>query len=72
MGITRELVEQVLKNPEQIVKGYQEAWIAQSRHKNGLLRVVFVEVGGACKILTVYWTSKVEKYWEVKPDEDSL
>ena len=38
----------------------------------GLLRVPFVEVEEGRKILTVYWTSRVEKYWEVNNDEDSV
>jgi len=39
------------------------ALVAQVRRANGLLRVPFVEVTEGRKILTVYWTSKVEKYW---------
>jgi len=66
LGITRELVERVLENPEQVVEGYQGARIAQSRYRDGLLRVVFVEHGVERKVLTVYWTSKVGKYWEAK------
>jgi hypothetical protein len=30
------------------------------------MRVVFVETEDARKILTVYWTSRVERYWKEK------
>jgi hypothetical protein len=65
-GITREEVENAVMNPEQIVFGDKDAMVAQVRRVDGLLRVPFVEVGGARKILTMYWTSKVEKYWKEK------
>ncbi len=37
--------------------------VDQSKFKNGLLRVPFVQQYEVRKILTVYWTSKIEKYW---------
>ena len=64
LRITRQEVENMVKNPEQIVPGDQDALVAQSRRGNGLLRVPFIEVEGNRKVLTVYWTSKVEKYWK--------
>jgi hypothetical protein len=64
LAITRQEVEASLMNPEQIVPGDCGASVAQSRRGSGLLRVPFVEVGGGRRILTVYWTSKVEKYWQ--------
>lgn len=72
LGITREEIEEVLTNPEQIVPGDLGALIAQSRRGNGLLRVPFVMAGEERKILTVYWTSKVEKYWKEHDDANSL
>ncbi len=63
LGITRQEVENALSAPEQVVPGDLGAWVAQVRRGEGLLRVVFVESEGAYKMLTVYWTSKVEKYW---------
>ena len=63
-GITRGEIENVLLNPEQIVPGDIDALVAQTMRRNGLLRVPFLEVEGGRKILTVYWTSKVEKYWK--------
>jgi hypothetical protein len=64
LGITRQEVEDLLMNPEQIVPGDRGTSVAQSRRGSGLLRAPFIEVGGDRKILTVYWTSKVEKYWK--------
>ena len=49
LGITKQEVEDILKNPGQIVPGDLEAKVAQ--------------------ILTVYWTSKVDKYWKGVLDE---
>lgn len=64
LRITRQEVEALLKDPEQVVLGDREVLVAQGRRGSGLLRVPFVEVGGNRKILTVYWTSKVQKYWK--------
>lgn len=62
LGITRAEVEQVLIAPEEIVPGDLEILVAQTRRGNGLLRVPFVQVGDDRRIVTVYWTSKVDKY----------
>lgn len=72
LGITRSQVEDVVRNPEQIAAGYRGTLVAQSRCAGGLLRVPFVEAGSERKVLTVYWTSKVNKYWEVTDDANSL
>jgi len=68
LGITRQEVEDLLRDPEQLVPGDLEALVAQARRGNGLLRVPFVEAEGERKILTVYWTSKVEKCWREEQD----
>lgn len=72
MGITRREVENLLGNPNQIAPGDRDTLVAQARRGNGLLRVPFVEVGEERKILTVYWTSKVEKYWKGGADANSI
>jgi len=64
LGITKQEVENLVNNPEQIVPGDMGASIAQARNRNGLLRVPFTEISEGRKILTVYWTSKVERYWK--------
>lgn len=63
-GVTRQEIENLLANPPQIVPGDQGVLVAQMRRGKGLLRVIFVGLGGERKILTVYWTSKVDKYWK--------
>jgi hypothetical protein len=64
LEITRQEVENMIRNPEQIVPGDQNILVAQSRRSNGLLRVAFEGIGSDRKILTLYWTSKVQKYWK--------
>jgi hypothetical protein len=36
---------------------------------NGLLRVPFARTGDSLRIITVYWTSRIEKYWEGKSED---
>ena len=71
-GITRQEVENLLMDPEQIMPGDQDALVAQARRGSGLLRAPFIEAEGKRKILTVYWTSKVEKYWKEEQNADSI
>ena len=71
-GITRQEVENLLMNPEQITPGDQDALVAQVRREGGLLRAPFIETKGRRKILTVYWTSKAEKYWKEERNADSI
>jgi hypothetical protein len=63
-GVTKEEVENLVKNPEQIILGHIDVLVAQGKMYNGLLRVPFKKVEKDRKVLTVYWTSKIEKYWE--------
>lgn len=62
-GITREQVEAVVISPEQIVAGHAGLRVAQTRIDYGLLRIPFFEVEGDRKIVTVYWTSRINRYW---------
>lgn len=64
LGIKKQEVENLMSNPDQVVPGDKDILVAQARNRNGLLRVPFLEIGGDRKILTVYWTSKIEKYWK--------
>lgn len=64
LGITREEVESVILNPEQIVPDDEGVFVAQSRRGDGLLRVPFVEIGATKRILTLYWTNQVRRYWQ--------
>ena len=62
--ITRAEIERVILNPDQLVHGDLNILIAQSRRGDGLLRVAFIETQMGRKVLTLYWTSKVSKYWK--------
>jgi len=63
LGIKKAEVERVVRNPEQIVPGDREVLVAQSKALGGLLRIPFAATGEDRRILTIYWTSKVERYW---------
>lgn len=62
LGITKMEIENLLRNPGQIVPGDLNVQVAQSKTRGGLLRVAFFEAKAERKIVTVYWTSRVEKY----------
>jgi hypothetical protein len=64
LGISRAEVEAVLSRPEQIVPDDEGVMVAQSRRGNGLLRIPYAEVGVSKRILTVYWTNQVKRYWQ--------
>lgn len=70
-GITRQDVVDVVEGPEQVVLGDRGAFVAQSRKGQGLLRVPFIEAEGKRKILTVYWTSYVQRYWKEDNQDDA-
>ena len=72
LQISIEEIEDCVENPEQIVPGDMDVLVAQNRTRGGLLRVPFVEFGESRKIITIYWTSKVEKYWKERDDEDKV
>jgi hypothetical protein len=56
-------VENIVCNPQQIMQGDLDAFVAQFKKDDGLLRIPFKYVGEDIKILTIYWTSKTNKYW---------
>lgn len=64
LAITKQEVEDLLTEPEQVISGDMNIQVAQARTRNGLLRVAFVEQEENRKVLTVYWTSKISKYWK--------
>jgi len=68
LGVTREAVEAVLQSPGQVVPGDVGALIAQAPYGDGLLRVVYREDAGTQRILTLYWTSRVSRYWKGEGD----
>jgi hypothetical protein len=72
LGITRLEIEKLLSNPTQVVPGDLGVSVAQIKRANGLLRVPFVDVAGGRKVLTLYWTSKVSKYWREEENANSV
>lgn len=67
LGITRQEVEAVLLEPEQIVFE-DDILVAQSKRGRGLLRIPFVEIGETRRIITLYWTNQVKRYWQENND----
>ncbi|MBP0028424.1 DUF4258 domain-containing protein [Roseofilum reptotaenium CS-1145] len=67
-GITREEVEAVVTNPQQIILE-DDVLVAQVKRGNGLLRVPFVEIGKTKRILTLYWTNQIKRYWQENSHE---
>jgi Domain of unknown function (DUF4258) len=63
LSITKEEVEAVLQNPQQVVTE-NDVQVAQAKRGNGLLRVIFAEIGGTHRILTLYWTNQIKRYWQ--------
>ena len=66
--ITREAVETVLSYPEQVVSE-DDVLVAQSKLGKGILRIVFIELGESKRILTLYWTNQVKRYWQERNHE---
>ncbi|MCK4356127.1 DUF4258 domain-containing protein [Candidatus Bipolaricaulota bacterium] len=66
--IARETVEELIRKPQQVIKGKGNKQIVQGimnrANQEFLLRVVYIEEEGMTKVITAYWTSKIDKYWE--------
>ena len=66
-GIPVEVLEMVLEAPEQIVEGYGGKKVYQSRVPSEgnpfLIRAILAEDVTPPLVVTVYRTSKVQKYW---------
>jgi len=66
--IAKETVEELIRDPQQVIKGKGNKQIVQGimnrANQEFLLRVVYIEAAGTMKVITAYWTSKIDKYWE--------
>jgi hypothetical protein len=69
LRITRDEVESLINSPAQVVSGDMGILVAQTKTRDGLLRVPFARTGDSLRIITVYWTSRIEKYWEGKSED---
>jgi len=69
-GIKKNIVEETLKTPGQVIKGGANRETAQSIFKRDdkdfLFRVIYTKKEDSIKVITAYWTSKIDKYWEGK------
>jgi hypothetical protein len=70
-GIPETIVHQVLNRPEQRISVHRGRDVLQSRFemtaKQYLVRV-FVDVDrNPAEVVTVYRTSKIDKYWRIDP-----
>jgi hypothetical protein len=65
--IPSDIVEQVLSSPEQVVAAHGGLAARQSRveleGRQYLVRVVVAERPDATVVVTVYLTSRIDKYW---------
>lgn len=71
-GISQALVESVLDHPQQIVPQLPGRVAYQSQIDFGggrmyLVRVIVEDVVDPAVVVTVYRTSKITKYWSMKP-----
>lgn len=68
--INKEEVERLIENPMQKLPAKKNRIIMQKRynddmeHKEMLLRVIGEELENSFHVITVYKTSKIEKYWK--------
>ena len=67
-AIPKDLVESLLRNPQQRVREAGCKWIYQSQVEFGRGRMYLVRAVGAEDedppvVVTVYRTSRIEKYW---------
>jgi len=68
--ITPEILEAVLENPDQIVEEYEGKKAYQSKIDSGsgkiyLVRAIVKEYSDNAVVVTVYRTSKIDKYWRI-------
>jgi hypothetical protein len=61
-SINKEDVKNLISKPSQLIFE-DDVIVTQSKLGNGLLRIVFVEIGSTYRILTLYWTNQVKRYW---------
>ncbi len=72
-GLSTEMLKQVMTQPEQVVVSHSGRKVYQSRIEIGgklyLVRVI-VEESDPVTAVTVYRTSKIEKYWRQDDESD--
>jgi len=70
-GIPEDMLQSVLNSPEQVIAVRTGRVVLQSRMamegQTYLLRVFADTDGDPVEVVTVYRTSKIEKYWRTEP-----
>ena len=67
--ITETDVLSALNHPDQVHEGeknriiYQKKYFDRAKNKDYLLRIVVIKTGNTIDVITVYKTSKIDKYW---------
>jgi len=68
-GISEDEISSVVQSPEQRILSKKERVILQNKYydtiegKDMLLRVIGSQMGDVFEVITVYRTSRIEKYW---------
>jgi hypothetical protein len=68
-GIELDLVLSIIESPQEKVPSKKHRLVLQSKYydkiadKEMLLRVIVESEGSTVKVISVYRTSKIEKYW---------
>ena len=66
-GIAPEVLDSVLQNPQQVVPGWRETKVYQSQlaisGRMFLVRAIVDAQANPPRVLTVYRTTKISKYW---------
>jgi hypothetical protein len=68
-GITESEVLSALNHPDQVLEGvknrliYQKKYFDRAENKYYLLRIIVVKTGDTKDVITVYKTSKIDRYW---------
>ena len=60
--LTEEMVKDALKNPDEIVEGYEGQKIAHKLLNDPILRVIYIKDNKNTKVITVY-PAKKGRYW---------
>jgi len=72
-GISEKMIIEAVKNPEQVVDGYEGRKVAHKYYmiykKKYLLRVVYELYEKKCVVITAYMTSQIQRYWEEKNED---
>lgn len=61
-NLTEDSVKDALRNPDEIVKGYEGRLIAHKLLNEHVLRVVYLKIKDDLKVITVY-PAKKERYF---------